>query len=253
MPRYGEAIRKPFSDPWKLAIGIILSAVPILNWIARGYIIESSGTGKAKQSDILNEWEDWWELFIKGIVSILIQIAYIIPAFLVAAFGFGGLMISMVRNLGINAAMLSNMPMASERLGREIASLLMSSHMGSFLAILLVSSLLALIAVYTAPIGILNYLRSGSAGAAFRLGEVFGKAFTWQYFSVWLASLIVSGVLVAVLGIVPFFGIPAAGFISGIFAYTLYGEAYRSLEGTEMPEARAKPITPKRHARKGKR
>jgi len=234
MPKYNESIRKPFSDLKNLAIGTVLSAIPIANWAATGYILESSGVGKSKPSYSLNEWGDWGELFIKGILSTVISFIYVLPAILVMLLGIGGAAISTISaNPEIKASLLAGGPMALQKTGMAFMSAMTLANIGLMATAIVAGGLLMLIASYVTPMAVLTYIRTGSIGAAFRLGDVFGKAFSWTYLTVWLVSLFVSFLVMLVLGFIPFIGGPAASFISGIFTYTLFGEVYRQLEGAK--------------------
>ena len=89
MVNYEEALKKPFTELGKLVLGIILSIVPIVNWIAQGFIIECSGLGKIKPSKKMPEWKDLPDLFVKGFLSYLIIFIYAIPAIIVFAVTIG--------------------------------------------------------------------------------------------------------------------------------------------------------------------
>ena len=86
---YEQAIRKPFTDIAKLIIGIILSIVPIIHWLAKGFILECSGMGKTKPSKKMPDFKNWGYLFIRGLVSDVILLIYAIPAILVFLVGVG--------------------------------------------------------------------------------------------------------------------------------------------------------------------
>jgi len=42
MVDYGGAFKKPFQDITKLVIGIVLMIIPIVNFLAMGYFIETA-------------------------------------------------------------------------------------------------------------------------------------------------------------------------------------------------------------------
>ena len=78
MVDYQSAFEKPFTDIKKLLIGILFSIVPIINFFARGFILECSGLGKTKPSKKMPEWKDFGSLFVKGLLYFIITIIYLV-------------------------------------------------------------------------------------------------------------------------------------------------------------------------------
>ena len=74
--------KKPFTDVKKLLIGILLSIVPVVNFLAVGYMLETARKSMKKDTS-LPEWEGWGDLFVKGLLSIVIEAIYFIPAAIV--------------------------------------------------------------------------------------------------------------------------------------------------------------------------
>ena len=234
---YQAAFRKPFTDHKKLLIGILLSMVPILNWFAKGFILESSGLGRTKPTKNMPEWKPMGELFIKGLMATVISVMYMLPATLIFVYGASmtimGLLfeylgkvvpIEAVQGLAhgnvdvdtIMPTILNNWPLAVP-------------HIIKFVPILMLAALFGLAAKFMLPIAILSYLKSGQLADAFRFGEVFRKAFTANYFVVWLAVAAVTAIISLLLSIIPLVGPAAAYFFCGVFSYTVFGQVYKEV------------------------
>ena len=81
---YVEALKRPFSDMKNLAIGSLLGIIPIVNFIVIGFTLLSTGLTEEKVGrDTLPEWKDYVNLFMKGLVSILIGIILFAITFLI--------------------------------------------------------------------------------------------------------------------------------------------------------------------------
>lgn len=215
---YEEAIKKPFTDLTKLIIGIVLSIIPIVHWLAKGFILECSGLGKIKPSKKMPEWKGWGHLFIKGLVSDIILLIYAIPAILVFLVGAGSFV----------GALTGESP--------EVISQIMSQNWYLVMPVLLqlapimiVSFILWLVAVYLTPIAVLNYLKTKRFGEAFNFSEITRKAFTADYFVVWLIALILTAIVTVILSIIPVIGPQIAFFITGVIVYSLYGQIFRKI------------------------
>lgn len=84
MVEYLEALKRPFSDMKKLLIGIILGGIPLINLIVVGYTLVCTGFTSVKISkDSLPEWENYGDLFMKGLMSAIIGFILFIPNSLV--------------------------------------------------------------------------------------------------------------------------------------------------------------------------
>lgn len=219
MVDYEQAIKKPFTDIVKLLIGIVLSMIPIIHWFAKGFILESSGLGKTRPSKKMPEWKNWRDLFIKGLLSDIIFLIYAIPAIVIFLIGVGYAAASLIETyfgtvLGQNIA--QNWVLA-------IPSLIAAAP------IILLGFILMLIAIYLIPIAILNYIKTKRFSAAFELNSVFKKAFTGKYFVVWLAAIIITAIITIILSFIPIIGPGIAFFITGVIAYSLYGQIYKEI------------------------
>jgi hypothetical protein len=234
MASYEEAIKKPFTDLGKLILGIILSIVPIVNWIAQGFILECSGIGKNKPSKKMPEWKDLGDYFVKGFLSYMIMFIYMIPAIIVflIAIGYaaGSLMTTFI---GVMPEGFMSSMMAGQVTNEQVKQLI-SQHwmlalptLITIAPLLLLGLILLLVAVYLSPIAVLNYLKNKRIGKAFDFNFVISKALKTNYFVAWLIAGIIAAILRAVLAFIPWIGFAISFFISGVIAYSLYGQAFR--------------------------
>jgi hypothetical protein len=234
MIKYEEALKKPFTDLGKLILGIILSIIPVVNWIAQGFIIECSGLGKNKPSKKMPEWKDLGDFFVKGFLSKIIVLIYMIPAIIVFLITVGyavGSLISAFAGVlpeGFMSSMMAGQVASVEI--RQIMShnwMLVLPTIITLAPLILLGLLLLLVALYLSPIAILNYLKTKRFGKAFDFNFVTSKAFTSKYFIVWLITGIIVAILNAILAFIPWIGSAIAFFISGVIAYTLFGQVFR--------------------------
>lgn len=67
----------------KVLVGGILSAIPIATFLVGGYMIEAVRNIALGTADVLPEWDDWGQKFIRGVLSWLIDLVYNLPTILV--------------------------------------------------------------------------------------------------------------------------------------------------------------------------
>jgi len=234
--KYEEALKKPFTDFKKLAIGIVLSMVPIVNFtIVQGFAIESSGVGKAKASKGMPEWKDWSYLFVKGLGATLVKLIYALPALALIGFGVGiavGDMIGMMANNlspELTGQMMGGRFASNEQFMQVLAQNWYMALPGMIKAapLMMLGGVLALLASFLEPVAVLNYLSKKDFAAAFDLNKVLHKAFNTRYALAWITALLVGMVLVAVLSFVPWIGGPIALFALSVISYSLYGQAFK--------------------------
>jgi len=203
MVDYTRAIKRPFGDFERLALGIVLEVIPIINFIAMGYQLECAKTAMKKNFK-LPEWKNFGDYFVQGLVMTLIVLAYVlIPVILMAISGVG------------------------------IAPSFMK---GNFAALggagigFIASLLLLIVALYIIPVALMNYVKSGKIDSAFSFSEVLRKAFTGKYFVAWLVASIYGFILMVPLSFIPFIGWAIAGFIAGVTSMTIFGEVYTEIK-----------------------
>lgn len=227
-----NAIKKPFSDIKTLIIGIALSILPVVNFFAMGFAVMCAGVGKTKPSGKMPEWDNWGDLFVKGLMVTVISIIYFVPALVIILF-FAGAMIYSFAGMYFGG----NMPMMMRAMsGNQAASMFATGPlMGGFPALIafspliILAGLVGLLAFYVLPIAVLSYAEKWNFGDALKFGPVFKKAFTSAYFVVWIVSLVVLVVLSIVFHWIPIVGSAASFFIGNVINYTLFGEVYKKL------------------------
>jgi hypothetical protein len=231
---YEVSIKKPFTNVAKLILGIIISSIPLINWIAKGFIIESSGMGDTKPSKKMPKWKNWASLFFKGFAAYAVAFIYAIPAILVflTAIGIAAL------SLSTSAATLIQDGVMSSIMTGEVSSgfvrQLISENLYTLLPIviavlpiILLGVVLLLIAAYLTPVAVLNYLQNRKFNRAFDMEYIVKKALTTKYLGVWILAGVITLVVTAVLSVIPLIGAQMAFFISGVISYSLYGSALR--------------------------
>lgn len=215
---YEQAIKKPFTDITKLIIGIILSIIPIIHWLAKGFILECSGMGKTKPSKKMPEWKAWGRLFVKGLASDIILLIYAIPAVLVFLVGAGTFIGALA---GESTEFMTQIMSQNWYLAMPILL--------ELAPIMMLGFILLLIAFYLTPIAVLNYLKTKKFSEAFNFSKVTKKALTAEYFVVWLIALILTAIVTVILSIIPVIGSQIAFFITGVIIYSLYGQIFRKV------------------------
>ncbi|MDD4878421.1 MAG: DUF4013 domain-containing protein [Candidatus Nanoarchaeia archaeon] len=222
--------KKPFTDVKKLLIGILLSIFPVINFFSMGYMLETAKRAMKKEQ-ALPEWDNWGDLFVKGLLSIVIEALYFMPALILGA-------------VFLWPAMKTSIPSLIAGQIPDIAGVLTTTALSGMAA----GGILALIALYITPSAIMHFIR-GKFGDAFSLGSVFRKAFKSQYAMAWLLFILYSMLLGALLNFIPYVGSAAASFIAGITGLSLIAEAFA---GIEMPEKKTAEAKPKKAVKKRK-
>ena len=202
MVNYIDSFKRPFADAKKFLIGAVLSLIPIVNLLAIGYYIKLSKTAaKAKPSFKLPEWENWSDLFVKGLLSVIINLIYALPAIILIFLSIGNMMITQA--LTSPAAFLS-------ALGPGM----------------IFAGILALLAAYITPLAVIHFINTDKFSNAFDLKKLTKKALTTTYALPWLVATVYSIVIAGVLGLIPYVGAMIGSFIAGVTMFTLLGQAY---------------------------
>lgn len=148
-----------------------------------GYILEVlRGTKPAP------ELQNWWKLFVDGILYLVISIIYAIPIIIVAIFTVGGSALFFISgNPAMNVGGLGMMVIG-------------------FLVIFILAILIGLIAI----IGMVRFARTGEFGEAFNFSEILATidSIGWGHYILALIILyVVVGVVSFVLAVIPFLGV----------------------------------------------
>lgn len=206
---YETAFKRPFTDMKKYLIGILVSILPIVNFFSLGYIIEAANMSIHRKHE-LPEWKQPAQLFLDGFSSVIITIAYFLPAFIIFAISvsFSGLRVQFFN------AMRNN----------DVAQL--QSIFSQLGPLLFAFVLLMLLAIYLYPVAVLRYAESRKFLHAFDMTKVIGYAFSSIYPGPWLIATLISFIMYYILSFLPYIGNAIATFTSGIITYTILAQAY---------------------------
>ena len=167
-----NSLIRPFQP--RMLIALLLSYIPIANFLADGYKIKCAQTFNTQQ---LPEWREWGKLFVQGLALRAIQLVYAAPAlFILGWFAF----FFRPDQLGI-AELLPTL-----LFGRNI-----------FFAMLV----FLVVAAWFAPSAVLSYAFEGRFRAAFSLGVV-KRTLSLAYLKSWGLSGLY---LLAIFGLIYFY------------------------------------------------
>jgi len=202
-----EYTKKLFSDLARLIILIVLSVIPIVEWIVLGYMAkvlkESPGTGTPPKLENYSQlFVDGAKIFFATLIYMLIPIILII----VGAVGtFAGL-------TSIQGSIMTRAVFVG----------------GTGLIILLVGVILAILLSIILGVGLAHMIKTGKFGNAFAFGEIFRiiRGIGWVKYLGWVIfTAIISFVLLAISGAIPIVG----SIIAAIVQPILYVFIFRSL------------------------
>ncbi|MDD5331948.1 MAG: DUF4013 domain-containing protein [Candidatus Nanoarchaeia archaeon] len=208
MVNYTEGLKRPFTDVKKLLIGIVLSILPIINFFVMGYQLECARSmlKKGKPEYALPEWNHWGNLFLRGFLTLIIGIIYMIPLVIVGILVFGNTLMNLA-TVWFTGTVTPDL----------------FAGLGAGLAVFI---LVAILLAYIIPSAIVAFASDYKFGSAFKLGKILKKAFTGKYFGAWFVSIVVSMLFGLVFSIVPYLGGAITSFIVGVIMYSLIGQAY---------------------------
>ncbi|PIU72337.1 hypothetical protein COS79_03460 [Candidatus Woesearchaeota archaeon CG06_land_8_20_14_3_00_33_13] len=225
MVNFGEAIKRPFQDFKKLGIGALMYMIPwvsiITGFFSSGYGLECAKTAIKKKPN-LPEWSDWGNLWIRGFLMFLISVIYFLPLALLSVLFIGPLILKIMGGI-----LSSNPETFIEGLGSA----------GNTLAFL---GLLAVLIVYVLPMAIMFFVEKWNFSDAFKIGDIFKKAFTSKYFVAWIILIVyamVIGLIISSLAAVTTITVIIPLILMGfwnmtltITAMTVFGEVYSEIK-----------------------
>jgi hypothetical protein len=211
----GESIKYPTTDnDWikKVVIGGILGMIPIVNFIVQGYYLKIL-KGSIENKSGMPEWEDWGNLFIKGLIVFIISIIYMLIPIIVISISVGGAILAAVSG-GTDEAIVA--------------------AIGAAAGGLLIAFILMLISLLLLPMALAIYAKEESFGSAFRFGEIINRIFSnlGSYILVYLVIIvlgIIVGIITGILNIIPLLGMVIAIFANFYIvavAAKMFGEVY---------------------------
>ena len=206
-----ESVKFPSTDVgWikKILIGGILLIIPIINLIVGGYYIKTL-RGSIEGKPGLPEWDDWGDLFIKGLMVAIIVFIYSLIPLIVLFVSIGGALTAAISSGDFSAASMSAIVGGS-----------------------MFSVVLMLIVCLVLPMALSIYAKEDSIGAAFRIGEILSriKSVPGDYIItiIVLYALLFIVNLVATIPIIGWVIIIFANFYIALVASKMFGEVYAS-------------------------
>ena len=202
-----EYAKKLFSDARRLIILIVLSVIPIVEWVVLGYtakvLRESPGTGTPPKL------ENYGQLFVDGAKVFFATFIYmLIPTVLIV--------------IGAVGTFAGVMPSQSE----IVAPVLLTGGPG--VVILLVGIILAVFLLVILSVGLAHMIKTGKFGKAFAFGEIFTviRGIGWVKYLGWIVVTVVLGALLfGLLSVIPLVG----GIVVAIVHPIYYVFVFRSL------------------------
>ncbi|MFH1544997.1 MAG: DUF4013 domain-containing protein [archaeon] len=226
MVDYVEAIKRPFTDLTALVIGIIMAIIPVVNiFVPAGYAVKSAQKTFGKDN-ALPKWDNWGDIIVKGIVVFIIDIIYMIPAFIFLALGVAGMFAVLFDKIPMTVWESGNMMAIQTQFFSLIPELLAAGGIP-----LIIGVILAVVAAFITPMAVIFYAKENRFGAAFKVGEVLKTVLTGPYIISWIIVIIYGGILSLVLSIIPYIGSAIAAFIVLVTSYTVFAQAYMQVKG----------------------
>lgn len=206
----------------KLAIGgglLLAGFITLIGWVftvpvVLGYLVHLARNVIAGNPQPMPEWDNWGERWIIGFKSWVISLVYALPAVIVSLL------------FTVPSSILSN----SSNNGAAAAGGLIGL-VGSCL-----NFLLSIVVAIILPAAIGRFAATGNLAEGFKFAEVFAtvRQNIGMYVIIALFSTIVASILTGIGLIVCLIGAAFTGFYAYLMSYHLYGQAYRSTQGTSI-------------------
>ncbi len=208
-----QLIRYPARDPgWvtKIAVGGLISLIPIINFCALGYLLESMRRGCMGQNE-LPEWKNWKDLFVKGFAMSAVSLVYSLVPILIMAAGV-------------------RLFLAQPDCYIRIHSL------GTVISLLTLATLLLSAVSFVLPMSFAQYIDNSNVSAAFRINQacrwiknIFGDYMITHVLYFGLISILLIIVIIPVIGMLLFlFG----SFYLSVVFFNLFGTLYQKSKST---------------------
>ncbi len=204
-----ETVKFPANDvEWikKILIGGLLMLIPIVNFITLGYYIKTMRGGIDGNSS-LPEWDDWGNLFVKGLLVVIVVFIYMLIPLAVMFLSIGGAAISSIASNDMSPASI-----------------------GTIIGGSLVSVVLMFIVCLLLPMALSIYAKEDSIVAAFKIGETLSriKSVIGEYI---IAILLLYALMfiVSFISMIPFIGwvvMIFANFYVALVAANMFGKVY---------------------------
>ncbi len=251
-----EAIKRPFQNLQKLAIGTIISAIPLVNIIAVGYFLECFRRSMKKDNS-LPEWEDWSKIILDGLKAAVVGIAYAIPLMILMLIImiifmaiFGGPLLTAVGAIASGNQAIANVADTSTKnVVDTIANVADATtkiqqaffaNIGALFFVFLIFIAAAIIISLLSTAAVVHFAETEKFDAAFAFKEVKSVGLTLRF----LISVLVAGIVASFVGlviaipvialtfvplvgaIINFLGSGLVSFAAGVIFWTILGERY---------------------------
>ena len=222
--------KKLFSDAGRLIVLIVLSIIPIVDWIVVGYearvLRESPGTGTPPKL------EKYGELFVDGAKVFFASLIYLLIPLILIIFGA----VSTFSGLTVPTSGLSLFQNQTPPLGLLLG--------GTGVAVLLVGIILAIVLLIFLGVGIAHMIKTGKFGKAFAFGEILSiiRGIGFVKYLGWIVVVVVIGaILTSLSSLIPIVGSIISAIVQpilGVFVFRSMGLLYN--DGAP-PELRVQP------------
>lgn len=190
-----EYARKLFGDFGRLVILIVLSIIPLVNWIVTGYaarvLRESPG------SEAPPKLENYADMFVDGAKIFVATIIYMIIPIVLMAAGVGSFIGSMI------------MAGSPNFFTGAFAPARMIAFAGTGLVLLVLGIIVAFFMLIVLAAGIAHMIKTGSFGKVFAFSEIFrviGRIGWGRYLAWVILAALIGGIIGAVVGAIPYVG-----------------------------------------------
>ena len=203
----GKAFTYIFDDEeWfkKLALGGLITIIPILNFAALGYLIEVMKNVRDNNERPLPDWgEGLGQFFMSGVMVVVGLLVYSLPAIIVACI------------FGVLSAILGS---AMENSNGDAAGMVFGLASICFFGVIFILALLPYILM---PAGMVSYAETGQLNAMFKFGELI--EFIKKNTSGYLVVLLLSWVAFAFLAPLGIIACVVGVFLTQWWAYLIFG------------------------------
>lgn len=211
-----EVFQKPFKDLKTLAIGIVVSLIPLVNvLLLPGYFIRvAKNTMAGNQS--MPEWKDWQNIVMDSLRVIAIGVVYAIPGLIFLGLAFGSALVQFLVTLGTG------------NVGGNVLSAALSG-LGAGAGWFMLAMILFLIGGFGSTSATLMFAKTGQFSSAFKFKEIYGDFFKGEFLKAIIVVIVLSIVIGFIEAIIPAVGWLISiliGFPLGAVFYTIMADAY---------------------------
>jgi len=177
-----------FEEPkWlqKLAIGVVVSIIPIVNFAWMGYLIEVMRNIFKNDPLPLPDWADFGDKFMKGLYISLAMIIYSLPALILFCLPLGFVIPTLFQE------------------NQDIAGALGGMFTGAGVLVLCCFFIYMLVLSFFYPALVIHYARKGTFSSCFQVREILqlAAANIGDYLIAWVIAILASFAIGAVVSI----------------------------------------------------